>query len=118
MSKVEVRRLTYAEWIEEGKKLFGPLYDDWRFVCPVCGHVAEVRDWRKAGAPSGAIAFSCIGRYGDAKREAFGGEGTGPCDYAGGGVFRLNPVTVVSEDGSEVQVFEFAKSKEDKSDGE
>ena len=37
--------------------------------------------------------------------------GTGqPCNYSGGDLFRLNPVTVVFPDGEKHQVFEFAEA--------
>jgi hypothetical protein len=41
------------------------------------------------------------------KKEAFSQDG-GPCNYAGGGLFRLNPVTVVDPDGIENHAFDFA----------
>lgn len=100
-------RLTYEEWIAEGKRRFGETTDDWRFVCPSCGHVASVKDWKAAGAPAGTIAFSCVGRWSDSPRDAFG-KGPGPCNYTGGGLFRLNPVTVVLDTGKH-EVFAFAE---------
>lgn len=100
--------LTFEAWQAEGVRRFGEDKRKWRFVCPACGHVASAMDWVNAGA-SDSIAFSCIGRWTGAKREAFtkaGGEG--PCDYAGGGLFRLNPVQVIDEEGKEHSVFAFA----------
>ncbi|MBA9071867.1 hypothetical protein FHR71_005660, partial [Methylobacterium sp. RAS18] len=32
----------------------------------------------------------------------------GPCNYAGGGLFKLNPVIVTGPDGSEHAMFDFA----------
>lgn len=111
--------LTVKAWMAEGKERFGPDMRKWRFVCPVCGYVAAVEDWRAAGAPD-AVAVSCIGRYGEyAKRarEAFGQEGPGPCNYAGGGLFALNPVEVtgVSKAGTlkTVQLFAFEGQETD-----
>lgn len=103
-----MRTITFDEWILEGKKRFGDNQDDWRFICPACGHVAKVSDWRAAGAGT-AIAFSCIGRYiaGGPKRRAFGGSGPGPCDYAGGGLFRIAPVTVTVPGEDPHLLFEF-----------
>ena len=98
--------MTYAEWIAEGTRRFGEDYTKWRFVCPCCGHVASTQDWLDAGAKN-AIAFSCVGRWVGAKREAFG-EGEGPCNYAGGGLFRLNPIQVTCEDGRLHHAFAFA----------
>jgi predicted RNA-binding Zn-ribbon protein involved in translation (DUF1610 family) len=89
--------LSSAEWDAEARRLFGPDPRDWRFVCPSCGHVAAVRDWRAAGAPRDAVAVSCVGRWLEQRQAAFSG-GPGPCDYAGTGLFKLNPVRVKSGD--------------------
>lgn len=108
-----MQTITHAEWTAEAKRRFGDDPMAWRFVCPSCGHVASVKDWRDAGAPEGAVAFSCIGRYtGDPKSatdKAFK-QGCGPCNYTGGGLFRLNPVQVVLEaDGETIPTFAFAE---------
>lgn len=105
------RDVTWEEWKAEARQLFGDDPLDWAFVCPVCGHRATVRDWRAAGASEGMIAFSCIGRSAGAKREAFGKgpRKKGPCNYAGGGLFALNPVSVAYPDGATRATFEFAK---------
>lgn len=100
--------MTKEEWTAEAKRRFGDNPDQWRFVCPSCGHVASVGDWKAADATSGSIAFSCIGRWvkgDDAK--TFKKKG-GPCQYAGGGLFKLNPITVIDEAGKEHRVFDFA----------
>jgi len=101
--------MTEAEWTSEGARRFGGNNLDWRFVRPNCGHICAVREWRDAGAPKSAAAFSCIGRW-------LGVEPgrqhprPRPCDYAGGGLFRLNPVTVTvtAGPGAEHRLFEFA----------
>lgn len=99
--------MTRAEWLAEGEQLFGKDPMAWRFACPACGHVATVKDWKDAGAPEGAVAFSCVGRWLPDAREALGGKGKGPCNYAGGGLFDLNPVRVEFE-GTVCGVFAFA----------
>lgn len=79
---------------DEARRRFGDNPAQWAFVCPSCAHVATVQDWRDAGAPDGAIAFSCVGRWtGAGEAATFKGAG-GPCNYAGGGLFGLNPVTL------------------------
>lgn len=85
--------MTHAEFFGEATRRFGPDQHDWRFVCPCCGHEARAADWLAAGAPQSAIGFSCVGRWSGAPRDAFG-EGPGPCNYAGGGLFELNPMDV------------------------
>lgn len=95
MSATTAIELPEADWAAEGERRFGKDHLGWRFVCPACGHVAAVRDWQEAGAPEGAIAFSCVGRYLPTAREAFDRSGPGPCNYAGGGLIGLNPVVVL-----------------------
>lgn len=102
--------MTYEEWTNEAMRRFGPNSLAWKFVCPSCGHVASVKDWKDAGASDGAIAFSCVGRFlagkKDADKNTFG-KGGGPCTYAGGGLFKLNPVEV-NFNGKVLSVFAFA----------
>lgn len=80
-------------WRAEAVRRFGPDPLGWRFVCPCCGHVVSVRDYKAAGAPQGAYGFSCIGRYLGGGRDAFGA-GAGPCNYTTGGLFNLSPIKV------------------------
>jgi hypothetical protein len=101
------KRMTLAEWEAEGKRRFGENKMAWRFVCPSCGHVATPADWKAAGAGPGEVAFSCVGRHMD--RAVTLGERPGPCNYAGGGLFRLNPVIVTTPDGKEEAYFDFAE---------
>lgn len=42
----EVRTYTLEAWRAEGRRRFGAAFDRWRFVCPLCAHVAEVGDFR------------------------------------------------------------------------
>ena len=100
--------MTRAEWMAEGFRRFGADHQKWRFICPVCKHVATPQEWLAAGASAGEIAFSCIGRRLPNPRKAFGSNGKGPCDYAGGGLFRLNPVKV---EGMEESFFDFAPER-------
>lgn len=86
--------MTHAEWEAEGERRFGPDKMTWRFVCPACGHVAATSDWRDAGAKTNNVAFSCVGRWLPKQRQAFGERGPGPCNYAGGGLFAINPLEV------------------------
>ena len=102
--------MTHAEWVAEATRRFGADPLKWRFVCPSCGHVAAVQDWKDAGAPSECAAFSCVGRWMKTTKEAFRKDG-GPCNYAGGGLFKLNPVKVTMPDGSENVAFDFASVK-------
>lgn len=102
-----MRTVTYQEWFAEGVRRFGPDVMDWRYVCPSCGHIASMRDWKNAGAKPAEVAYSCVGRHLEGSGEAFGK--LQPCNYAGGGLIRLNPVHVITEpDGHVRETFEFA----------
>lgn len=101
--------MTYEEWNMEGERLFGPNRMKWRFVCPSCGHVASIQDWKDAGATEKQAAFSCIGRNLRSKKEMFDKTG-GPCNYAGGGLIGINPVTVIDGDRTH-RLFAFAEGK-------
>ncbi len=81
--------MTKEEFFAEGERRFGPDKKKWKFVCPVCGYVASIEDWLNAGGEN-MIAFSCIGRL-------IGKKEGGPCDYAGGGLLRFNPLEVDGE---------------------
>jgi len=100
--------MTIDEWRAEASKRYGADPLKWKFRCPVCGYVASVQDWKDAGADSGAVAFSCVGRWKTTGRDAFTKSGEGPCNYAGGGLIHLNPIKVVQPDGTTQEVFEFA----------
>lgn len=96
---------SYEAWLAEGTRRFGKDPGAWRFVCPVCGYIAKVKDWRLLGAEE-AAAFSCVGRWTKGATEAFSGK-PGPCTYAGGGLFRLNPIKI---EGLSGKVFAFAEA--------
>ena len=93
------------EWHKEAIGRFGDDRMKWKFVCPSCGHVAAVADWKAAGATDGEVAFSCVGRHIPGSKTL--GQKPGPCNYAGGGLFRLNPVEVRDGDKTH-RIFDFA----------
>lgn len=108
-TKMKTARIKYDEWQSEMIRRY-PKRDNITFICPVCGYPQTVKQCEEAGLAPGEIGFSCIGRHIEGSMSAFGGnkknKKTGPCNYAGGGLFALNPVTVVLEDGSGVDVFD------------
>jgi hypothetical protein len=98
---------TWAEWHAEARRRFGDDSRHWAFVCPSCGYVQSVQDYHDASAPESAIAFSCVGRWTGATQKIFSKKG-GPCNYAGGGLFLLNPVAI--HDGEHIHhLFAFAE---------
>lgn len=110
--------MLYADWEAEGERRFGADRLNWKFVCPVCKHVQSVADYKAAGAPVDSAAFSCVGRWMENSRRAFEERGSGPCNYAGGGLFRLNPVPVEMPGGKTINVFAFAPAESKEPDGE
>jgi hypothetical protein len=101
-----VVKMTLAEWFTEGARRFGENRMKWEFVCPACGFVQSTEVYKDQGAPVSAVAFSCVGRWSGATREAFGDIGPGPCNYAGDGLFRIAPIEV---DGR--PTFDFAEER-------
>ena len=95
-------------WRAAAVARFGKDPMKWRFICPSCHHIASVRDWRDAGAPEGAVAYSCVGRWTSASDDNTFRRKGGPCLYAGGGLFGLNPVRIEMPGGGLREVFEFA----------
>lgn len=105
----KLKTIEYSEWITEAFKRYPD--KNITFVCPVCGYRQSVNDLKEAGAGEGSWGFSCIGRVMPNCRNAFGGNKNGwkgPCNYAGGGLIRLNPVRVRFEDGTVHDYFDFA----------
>jgi len=111
----EPARVTLAEWHQQAELEHGKDRMKWRFKCPSCGHEAAVEEWKAAGAPQGAVAFSCLGRYmgepSKAAEAAFKRQG-GPCNYTSGGLFVINTLMVRMEDGTESPAFEVAEALE------
>lgn len=105
-------KILHKEWEEMGTKLFGEDQMKWKFTCPVCGHIASMQDYKDAGAPQEEVAVSCIGRWTGIKRKLddSGNSNGHPCDYSGYGLFKLNPVKVIFEDGKENNIFNFSET--------
>ena len=110
-------KMTYDEWMAEGKKRFGDDFTEWRFVCPICGNVAAVGDfkpYKHQGATSDTATEQCFGRFTGTLHKAFAtrAELGRPCDYALFGLFRLPGVIVVMPEGDERMAFAFAEGGE------
>jgi hypothetical protein len=105
--------LTKAEWLSKGQLLFGDDPLKWKFVCPSCGNIQTPEDFRKykdVGATPNTAYFNCIGRY-DGHEDVDMCSGKSPCNYSGGGLFGLNPITVIDGD-KQIHVFAFNEVKE------
>ena len=116
--------MKHHEWLEKAKKLYGENPGDWKFKCPICHTIQTAKDFVNAGLSkeeaSTSIAQECIGRYLPEKQKAFGDRKKDkfvkgvPCNYAGYGLFKLNPIEIIMDDGTKYQAFDFAdKEKEE-----
>jgi len=87
---------TQDELVAELQKRFGPDPMDWAFICPSCGDIATVADFKAALAEhpiasrplaSDHIGQICIGRIlgAPSRDEKYAGRG---CDWAAFGLFR------------------------------
>ncbi len=105
------------EWKAEGERRFGSDIRKWRFVCPMCGHVAAVEEFEAAGAKDPNCAYEeCIGRYigkGSPKEADSSG-----CNWAAYGLFGIPKggtvvITGKDEDGVEkgAHIFSFADAE-------
>ena len=113
----EVKEMSFDEWEEKGKQLFGDDPTKWRFQCPNCGHVQTMRDFidlhdlgiYQGKSPETAY-FSCIGRF-DTRipRRKIGtlGDPKEYCNYTLGGLLPLVKTVVIGEDARHHRVFEF-----------
>jgi len=104
--------ITLATWLAQGEALFGTEPLDWKFVCPCCGNVQTMREFKVLKVEDVQQAYSsCIGRFDGVHGSVNMGTKPGPCNYAGFGLFGLNPVAVIHpETGKQVDVFAFAGS--------
>lgn len=105
-----MEQMNRAQWFAEGVRRFGADQMAWKFVCPSCGHVATVQDWKDAGASEPDVGFNCIGRFkGDPEvtaKAAFRRAG-GPCNYTSGGLFKIHELEV-AYNGVNHPMFRFA----------
>jgi len=106
--------MTKEEWMAKGKELFGENFEEWKFVCPGCGHVQTIADFRQykdQGSSPNSATCECIGRYSGGKSWFFDNlrRTGGPCDYAGYGLLCISPITVLDGD-KEIHSFAFAES--------
>jgi hypothetical protein len=102
------------EWWTKAKRLFGEDENNWRFVCPACGNIQSVGDFRKyknQGATPNSAYQVCIGRF-DGHMDVDMGAGR-PCNYHGFGLFQLQKTEVIDEDGKITPVFEFDEGQDD-----
>jgi hypothetical protein len=103
-------RITKAEWMKKGKELFGENTDKWRFVCPGCGCVQSIEDFRPykdQGATPDSATHKCLGRYTGGRSWLDDKPVPGQrCDYTGYGLLCICPIIVIDGD-KEIRCFAF-----------
>lgn len=111
-TNTERRTLTHSQWVDEGRELFGPDVDHWRFVCPACNTVMIVAVMRAVGFVGPEIGSMCLGRKHPApfRYRGLGSTEVNPngvgCDYTAYGLFDLCTVHVEIE-GATLPAFAF-----------
>lgn len=105
-----MRTITVAEFHAE-LKAQGLPHEMVVLICPMCGCPQCAQDLIAAGAGKDFdaverfLGFSCFGRWTGAQSPR--GEPDGkPCDWTLGGLFTLNKLAVVTEDGASHPRFE------------
>lgn len=98
------RVLKFSEWNKELIERFGGNYENWKFVCPVCGHVQSMADFKAIDKDINLSYSCCIGRFTGSDDKT----GVKGCNYTVNGLFSLNKTTVISEKYLPIKVFEIA----------
>ena len=105
-----------VEWLARGRALFGEDPLQWRFKCPICGHVQTMADFKAIGAQSQSAYRECIGRHLPKSASNLGGtpgkDGRkSPCDYAAYGLFQFGDKVIPEGQEKVITVFYFDDGK-------
>lgn len=114
-----MKKYTYVEWMTEGKKRFGDDFNDWKFICPACGHIQSVRDFIYLELDPNDAFKECIGRYNGNMKPATESSKDG-CDWCSYGFFGTcgKGVIVLLENGEQTEIFDFAPIEKEVKDDE
>ena len=93
----------FEDWMKEGIRLYGPNMLDWRFKCPMCGHVQSLQDFHDVGIEPDNGITCCASRFN------LGGNKT--CKWTTGGLLRIGGVYVIRPDFVPVLAFAFADTE-------
>lgn len=102
------------EWLEEGKHRFGADFTKWKFQCPMCGHIASIKEFKEAGAKDPNSAYQeCIGRY-TGKGSPKEGDSSG-CNWAAYGLLGIpngkGIIVIADDDETGIECFDFADAE-------
>jgi hypothetical protein len=110
-----IKKYTEKEWRAEGVRLFGEDIKNWKFICPSCGNIQTINDFKKyknKGAIPSDVYFNCIGRFsGDGGHIGGNGGTVKPCNYTTGGFFNLSPVEIKDGGGKINAAFDFYREE-------
>lgn len=102
--KGDQKVIKIADWLKELRSRFGEDDEDWKFVCPSCGHVQSVADFKAIGVDGTKAYYECISRY----KNIDGKTNKKACKYTLCGLFVLDHDTVISNEFLPVNVFKMA----------
>lgn len=107
-----MKKYTYSEWMEEGKKRFGKNFENWKFICPACGHIQSVKDFLDLELDPNDAFRDCIGRHNGNMKPA-GENNQFGCNWCAYGLFGTlcKGVTVITENNDEIEIFDFAPTE-------
>lgn len=93
--------LKVEDWKKELVSRFGENTDNWKFVCPACGHIQTPADFKAIGKDEQLAYTDCIGRYTDtADKKA--------CTYTIRGMLKFDHTVVISKYFTPCKVFNIA----------
>ena len=101
---------TVAEWKCEAEERFGKSPKNWKFQCPVCGHVQTPLDFVEfSDDPANDAYTQCIGRVNGKGTKNQTDKGHG-CNWAAYGLFGTagKGRIIIADSGKEVEIFDFA----------
>lgn len=102
--KGDQKVIKIADWLKELRSRFGEDDEEWKFVCPSCGHVQSVADFKAIGVDGNKAYYECIGRY----KNIDGKTDKKACKYTLCGLFVLDHDTVINNEFLPVNVFKMA----------
>lgn len=103
--KGEQNIMKVDDWMEELKSRFGDDFDNFKFVCPSCGHIQSVADFIAIGVDGNKAYCECISRY----KDMDGKNNKKACKYTIAGLFLLDHDTVIDRDYMPINVFKMAE---------
>lgn len=102
--KGDQKVIKIADWLKELRSRFGEDDEEWKFVCPSCGHVQSVADFNAIGVDGNKAYYECISRY----KYIDGKTNKKACKYTLCGLFVLDHDTVINNEFLPVNVFKMA----------